>query len=251
MTTYRVAIPSFRRAETLASKTIPLLLERGVPAGAIDVFVSDPDEAPTYEQALKHTGVRIIPGAIGMRANRSVMARHYPKGMWVVAADDDLTDIIERKTEKRAAPVADLDDFFTAAFRLAEKARVNLWGVYPVANPYFMKPRATTELTYIVGCLYGWIADPEAEHHHTVLDDKEDYERSIRYYEQDNGVLRINWVAPVTRYYKEPGGMQVERTEDRINESVHWLLDNFGEFCTLNTSKKSGHAEVRLKDRRR
>jgi hypothetical protein len=247
----RIAIPSYRRADTLATKTIPLLLDRGVDPAIIDVFISDPGELPAYRQALQGTGVNLHPGAIGMRDNRSVMARHYPKGENVVAIDDDLTDIIEAVDAKTSRPLQGLTGFFEQAFEHARRNGCTLWGIYPVANPYFMKPKITTGLTYIVGCLYGWVTDPDADWHHTHLDDKEDFERSIRFYERDGAVLRIGWVAPVTRYYKEPGGMQVERTEQRINESVQWLLDNYGQFCTVNTRKSSGPAEVKLRDRRR
>ena len=47
------------------------------------------------------------------------------------------------------------------------------------------------------------------------IDDKEDYERSIKYYLKDGGVLRFNNVTCRTNCRKEPGGMQVERTKKR------------------------------------
>ena len=82
------------------------------------------------------------------------------------------------------------------------------------------------------------------------IDDKEDYERSIKYYLKDNGVLRFNNVTCRTNCYKEPGGMQVERTKKRIHDSAVYLTKKYPNLCTLNTGKKSGFTEVRLRDKR-
>jgi hypothetical protein len=82
------------------------------------------------------------------------------------------------------------------------------------------------------------------------IDDKEDYERSIKYYLKDNGLLRFNNITCYTKCYKEPGGMQVERTKQRIHDSAIYLTKQYPELCTLNTGKKSGFTEVRLLDKR-
>ena len=67
---------------------------------------------------------------------------------------------------------------------------------------------------------------------------------------KDNGLLRFNNVTCDTKCYKEPGGMQVERTKKRIHDSAVYLTKQYPELCTLNTTKKSGFTEVRLRDRR-
>ena len=72
----------------------------------------------------------------------------------------------------------------------------------------------STNLVYIIGFMTGVVNNKEAELR--TIDDKEDYERSIKYYLKDNGVLRFNNVTCRTQCYKEPGGMQVERTKQRI-----------------------------------
>jgi hypothetical protein len=57
-------------------------------------------------------------------------------------------------------------------------------------------------------------------------------------------------VAPISSYYKEAGGMQEERTKQRVEESARWMVKTYPEFTTLNPSKKSGYMEVKLKDKR-
>ena len=82
------------------------------------------------------------------------------------------------------------------------------------------------------------------------IDDKEDYERSIKYYLKDGGVLRFTNVTCRTRCYKEPGGMQINRTKNRIHDSAVYLTQKYPLLCTLNTKKKSGYTEIRLRDKR-
>jgi hypothetical protein len=65
---------------------------------------------------------------------------------------------------------------------------------------------------------------------------------------KDDGVLRFNNVTCRTRCYKEPGGMQVERTKKRIHDSAVYLTKQYPGLCSLNTGKKSGYTEVRLRD---
>ena len=45
--------------------------------------------------------------------------------------------------------------------------------------------------------------------------------------------------------------MQVERTKKRIHDSAVYLTKVYPELCSLNTSKKSGFTEIRLRDKRR
>ena len=63
-------------------------------------------------------------------------------------------------------------------------------------------------------------------------------------------LLRFNNITCDTKCYKEPGGMQVERTKKRIHDSAVYLTKVYPKLCTLNTSKKSGFTEIRLRDTR-
>ena len=81
----------------------------------------------------------------------------------------------------------------------------------------------TTKLNYIMGGFTGVVNNKKAEIR--TIDDKEDYERSIKYYLKD-GVLRFTNICVRTRCYTEPGGMQTNRTKERIHESAVYLTKN-------------------------
>ena len=248
--TIPIVVPSYRRAATLARKTLPLLLSRRVPASGITVVVASEAEADSYRTAIADAGlpaVELVVGVPGMGAVRNWIADHW-RGP-VLQVDDDLTDLRRMVDPKTTVPLDDLPTFAEDGFLFAEQAGAGLWGIYPVPNPYFMRNRITVDLRYIEGGFWGAVLTG-APHQQVTLDDKEDYERSLRYYLADGSVVRVDYVTMVTKFYTEPGGMQEERTEERVTASAHALADRYPELCRLNLSKKSGHAELRLRDRR-
>ena len=177
--------------------------------------------------------------------------------------DDDIYKIYDTystnnskdKSTFKHRELKSLKDLIAQAFKLCEKSKITNWGVYPVNNPFFMKARTgdirdyvSTNLCYIIGFMTGVINNRKAEIR--TIDDKEDYERSIKYFLKDGGLLRFNNITCYTKCYKEPGGMQVERTHKRIHDSAVYLTKQYPELCTLNMTKKSGYTEVYLRDRR-
>ena len=68
-------------------------------------------------------------------------------------------------------------------------------------------------------------------------------------YELDKSVIRLNFIAPKTSYYKEPGGMQSDPERKKKQElAVKFLLKEYPMWVKVNPSRKSGFMEVRIKD---
>ena len=269
---YVVAIPSYRRPQTLKNKSLRVLQEHKIDPKRIDIFVADKEQENVYKNELpKGSYNRIIVGEPGIKNIRNFMPNFYPEGQKIFYMDDDIGQVFQNfnngktlpklnkdtydKKHNKLVKLKNLHKFIESAFALAKKKKMDNWGVYPVENPYFMKPTTrnpedftSTYLSYIIGFMTGVINNRKAEIR--TIDDKEDYERSIKYYLKDGGVLRFNNVTCRTNCYKEPGGMQVERTKKRIHDSAVYLTKEYPQLCTLNTGKKSGYTEVRLRDRR-
>lgn len=249
-TDYSVAVPSYRRSETLATKTLPMLRDGGVPLDRVTVFVCD-DERALYERATApFPGVLLARAEPTLRAARNIIARHYPVGHPVVQVDDDLKGLIHMVDEKAVEPVKDLHALFIRGFEEADRAGARLWGLYPVKNPYFMKRGVTTALKYIGGGLFGARFTGKDDPDFVVLDDKEDFERSCRFYLHDGAVVRFGDISWNTTGYGGDGGMQEYRTPETISHGANEMVRLFPQLASLNLSKKSGHAEVRLKDNR-
>ena len=248
---FELAIPSYKRAVTLREKTLKVLQGcTDIDPKRITVFVADDNEKREYTRELDRvTYGKIVVGVPGMGAIRNYVQRHYPEGQAVLHIDDDIAALQVRVTEKQLAPFHELGSFAGDAFDVCRRVGARLWGIYPVNNPYFMKATVSTDLKYVIGSMWGSI-NTHDDVLTVSLDDKEDFERTLKCYAKDGVVVRFNHVTCKSNYYGEPGGMQVERTEERVLKSARALVARYPHLCTLNLGKKSGHAEVRLRDSR-
>jgi hypothetical protein len=247
-----IAIPSYRRAETLRDKTLAVLQAYRIPRSRIHVFVANADEAKVYKATLDPaTYGHMHIAEPGMAAVRNYITRFFPVGKAIFNMDDDIRGFIEyaEGVRRNERPLGDLAAAISAGFREARRSGYRLFGFYPVANGYFMKPGApTTDLRYIIGSVWGIINPGKILT--VTIDDKEDYLRSVIMYILDGGVLRFNNIAPQSAYYKEPGGMQETRNMQRIEASARAMVEAFPDLVKINLTKKSGMPEVRLRDSR-
>ena len=273
---YTIAIPSYKRPDTLKNKTMNLLSKHNIEPNKIIIFVANQQQENEYQNTLEpNTYNKLVKGKKGIKNIRNFMSKYFDEGEPIFYMDDDISEMYQNynhpelrnrntithidsnynRSNNYLLPLTNLHKFILNGFQEAKKRNCDNWGVYPIENPYFMKPTSkdkddflSTKLNYIMGGLTGVFNNRKAEVR--TLDDKEDYERSIKYYLKDNGVLRFNNVCGRTNCYKEPGGMQVDRTYDRILESAQYLCEKYPELCSLNMTKKSGYPEVRMKDNR-
>lgn len=250
---YIIAIPSYKRAETLRDKTLTTLKEHRIPAERIHVFVATPEEKDLYAKTLEAgTYGKLIVAIPGMAAVRNFITGYYPVGQRIVNIDDDIKGFLEfsETARRHEMPLRNLDGFIKRAFAQSQKTGFRLWGIYPVPNGFFMRAgEPSTDLKYIIGAFWG-ITNPGLDVLKVTIDDKEDYLRSLIMYVADGGVLRFRDIAPKTAYYKEAGGMQEERTMNRVTKSAEALHKAFPDLTKLNATKKSGFLELRLRDAR-
>ena len=274
---YTIAIPSYKRPDTLKNKTMNLLSKHNIEPNKIIIFVANQQQENEYQNTLEpNTYNKLVKGKKGIKNIRNFMSKYFDEGEPVFYMDDDISEMYQNynninkhknrniinninsnydRSNNYLLPLQNLNNFIENGFLEAKKKKCDNWGVYPIENPYFMKPTSnnkndflSTKLNYIMGGLTGVFNNKKAEVR--TLDDKEDYERTIKYYLKDNGVLRFNNVCARTNCYNEPGGMQIDRTYNRILESAKYLCKKYPYLCTLNLTKKSGYPEVRMKDNR-
>jgi hypothetical protein len=246
-----IAIPSYKRAETLRDKTLTVLQHYHIPTHKIHVFVATKAEYETYKATLK-------PGSYGhlhiaepgMAAVRNYITRFFPVGKAIFSMDDDIRGFIEYSAgaNRNEKPLKSLTELIEKGFAEARKTGFRLFGTYPIPNGFFMKPTVTTDLRYLPGGAWG-IINPGSILTLT-LDDKEDYLRTIMMYILDGGVIKFNGIAPLTVGYQGDGGMQEDRTLKRIDASARAMVTAFPDLVKINLTKKSGKPEVRLRDSR-
>ena len=251
---FRVAIPSISRAETITKKTLNYLKQTDIDMSKVDIFLSNPSEEQAYKKNLKDYPVNIIiSNTKHVNTQRNFIVDYYKEDELILGIDDDIDLVAMKVDDKNTIQLNSLTEFVENAFTISLDKKIDMWGVNPVINPYFMKNNVTFNLKYIVACFYGWRNNHDEKAYVSTNPEygKEDFERSIRYYIADGGVTRFNYVAPKTKYYSEKGGIQNYRTVEYEETAVKWLLETFPMYCKRNTKSKGKYPEVRLIDQRR
>ena len=205
---YYIAIPSYKRPKILKERTLNILNKHKIPKSRIYIFVANNDEKMEYEKMIGKT-YKIIIGKKGLKNQRNLIQDYFPVGTFVVQMDDDLKEIYQlvltnntnKYKQKEMKPITNLDKFIKCAFQHIVKNGLFLWGVYPIDNAYFMSDKITHDLRIIVGPFWGYIIRHNNRLKNTI-DEKEDIERTIKYYIKDGGVVRFNNISIQTSYIK-------------------------------------------------
>jgi hypothetical protein len=252
MTDYIVAIPSYKRAEVCRDKTLAMLRHHKIPASKIFVYVANNEELAEYEKVLDKTLFhKLIVGKKGLVPQRQFIMSQWPEGKHIVFFDDDVAKIDLSLSSMFKGK--SLDAFFKSAFSECVKQHSYIWGVYPVFNPFFRKGRdeISTCLNYIVGAFYGIINRPNLSAIKLTITkengQKEDVERTLKYFVNDGIVLRYNRIGFITKYYGKSGGLGT--FEDRLKpmlEASKKLLAKYGDYGSIST-KSTGMTEFRLR----
>ena len=263
MKNYIIAIPSYKRHTTLNKKTMNVLKDYKINPKQIYIFVANQEEKNNYESLLNSKDYnKIVIGKPGIQHIRNFMAEYFDENQYIVYMDDDISKInicknkvkpFDKKNNK-LEKLPNLDKFIKDCFKTSEQKKMYNWGVYPVDNPYFMKPTTnnkddyvSTNLKFLIGYLTGVKNNKKAEIR--TIGDKEDYERTIKYYLKDGGVLRYNNICCNTKCYKEPGGIQATRKKEDSLRNAMKLMKDYPNLVRINNSRKSGFAEIRLHDK--
>lgn len=248
---YVVAIPSYKRYETLKAKTLALLQRYKIPASKIFVFVANEEEAAAYRKALDAGSYnKIVVGVKGLAPVRNFIAGYFPIGKPIVFCDDDLQGFLafDETKPRHEKPLTSLESIVQRGFAECKAHGCHLWGIYPTPNGFFMKKTVSTDLKFCVGSFFG-LLNPGPKVLSIPVSEKEDYYRTLRMYQVDGCVVRLNFVAAKTAYYKEPGGMQTDpERKAKQEEAVKFLLKTFPEWVKRNPTRKSGFPEIRIKD---
>ena len=259
MKDYVIAIPSYKRHKELAGKTLALLKQDDtISRDAVYIFVANKSEKKVYENFLDPNSYnKIVVGKKGLKNQRNFIINYFNEGQYVIELDDDLDGLYTLKDKNniikekhKLIKLPNLEKLIYDAYGIMKKYDIYLFGIYPVHNPFFMSNKITTKLKFIVGPFFGFI-NRKNKHFKVDIDEKDDVLRTLIYYKEDGRVLRFNNVCLKTSYYKEPGGMQAEKKDRKVEalKSAHILIKRYPNFTKLNLTKKSGHPEVRLYDK--
>ena len=168
--------------------------------------------------------------------------------------DDDIRDITQlsnynskNRKENKKKKLDDLDKLLKKNYDLMKKHKCFIWGVYPINNAYFMFPRMTSDLRFLVGPFFG-IINRKTDDLKLTIEEKEDMQRTLQYFVKDKVILRFNNISIDTSYYKTKGGLQ-DSSKNRKEESLKsaiFLNKKYPELTKISQKKISGITEIEL-----
>jgi hypothetical protein len=98
-----------------------------------------------------------------------------------------------------------------------------------------MKEETTTHLSHIIGCFF------MCRNHKEIIvsiSEKEDFERSILYFQAYGAVARYKGAGVATAYQKTPGGLQDEGRHARQLEDISYMLNEYPGYVIRVTKPK-------------
>lgn len=204
--TYVIVIPSYKRSSIVQKKTLTTLKNLGIPKELINIFVTEDDYSDYQNNCDPDFYGNIIVGIKGLVQQRQFINSFYPPETKIISMDDDIESLDLSMTEYKCA-----DEFFNEAFQVCYENNAYIWGLYPVLNPFFRKTKEpiTTHLNFIIGAFFGYINRPndtDLDLEITTQGNKEDVERTIKYWKKDGVVIRFNQIGFKTKYYGTDGG---------------------------------------------
>lgn len=240
----RIAIPSYKRPQTLCKKTLRYLERAGVPIEMINVFVASEEERVEYNNSFSDNyRPAIVVGVPGIHRQRAYIESYYAPGTHLVSMDDDVSSL------KMLRPLP-LLEFFQRCFELADQEHCGLWGLSASSHTLSLKDEAVIGLRYCIGACFGFITGRVLEYPDPFT---EDYTRSVEYYKRGWGLIRFNGVGINTRYFKEPGGLQsCNRTPEEQRAQMERLVERFPDLVRIRIREgKPVDARLVLKTERR
>lgn len=250
MYNYEIAIPSYGRSESIKDKTLALLTKHNINPKKVTIFVANEEERVKYTKSLKNTPYNnLVVGEVGIGNIRRFIQAYYDDQVRYMSFDDDLQNLLKKVDDKTMVPIENLEEeVIFPGFKAAADNNSYMFGIYAAANPMFMKHRVAVGLYFCVGSCFGIINRKDAD---TIIrvDEKDDYERSIQHYIKDGCVVRLDNITAKTSYYKEAGGLQLQRTPEWIEACAKQLETLYPDYCTMYIRESNGRAEIRLRDK--
>ena len=253
---YVIAVRSYRRSEKIKKQTLRILEIDNIPKDKIYLFVA-PDEIETYKESVGTEYHVCDGGNQGTNYCNMKIQDYFPEGQYIIQMDDDINFILRLREEDdtcarkrfngriepKGLKMYNTLSLITRGKELMDKHNFNLWGTSPVVNDYFMKMGYTIDLKFCIGRVFGFNNFKDVK---TNDDCRDDYERSILWYERDGGIIRFSEVVVDADTYIGSGGLAESRTIDKMRKSCEYLLNTYPKYVATRKCK-SKYPEIRLK----
>ena len=235
---YVVAIPSLSRPCALKRKTLQLLDEHNIPKNSIYVFVIE-NEYEIYKSIIGDE-YNLVCGVCGIAAQRNFISQYFEFDTYICSFDDDIEKVMFLDDDIDLTIVNNLKLIINFMINTMDSGQINLAGIYPIANAFYMRDTVTTDLRFCIGGFY--IFKNKKLMLSTSAESKEDIENTIKYFIHDGSVLRFNNLTFKSKKHA-CGGLGKDR--NMMNAyAASYLVNTYPSVCVY---RKNSVTEVRLK----
>ena len=232
---YRVAIPSYKRADLIQKKTLNYLQECNIDPACIDIFVANKEEYDIYKKSLpKDTYANLIIGELGYNNVKNFMADYYPKNIPIVHFDDDVNRLMRlsyKNGKKILENFYDLDKLVRFGFKMMDNYDSSLLGFSPVNTTLYMDNSISQGLYFCIGNFY---LQYNKRKFRLKYPDYADFELCLKTYLIDGKVLRLNNIVAITQYGSTDGGTQTYRSFKMMKKISMELIDKYPQYIKYN-----------------
>ena len=242
-----VAIPSYRRAAILQSKTLTFLREGGVSPDRIYVFVANEQQKTLYEEHVdRDLYNELVVGELGLVNQRRFITEYFLPGKQILFCDDDVSVMKIRVNPHKLERVNLLTPIIQSCFTNCITAGSSIWSVYPVMNSMFMSDTMTVDLKLMMGGFFGIINMPDPAYQLTLGDALEDKERTLRYWTRDGIVVRFNQLCVKADIFT-PGGLDCPERKANTEAATTALTNEFPDLAKRFYKTRLGIWDIRFK----
>lgn len=221
-----IAIPSYKRANSISKKTLKFLQVSNYPVDRIHIFVANEEEFQDYKRLVSEDLYgEIIVGVKGLMEQRNFISSFYKEDEIIIQMDDDVITI------KSSISFLTLVEIGVNSLYGRTSG---LWGVLPNDDGRRFKDATTKHLTHILGSFFIVRNHRNIKITHT---EKEDMERSILYFRRYGEVLRYQNAGVATTYRKGTGGLQITDRVDTMKAGIQNLITQYPEYCRVVQKK--------------
>tara|TARA_R110002126_G_scaffold83624_1_gene203897 strand:+ start:423 stop:1211 length:789 start_codon:yes stop_codon:yes gene_type:complete len=250
---YDIFIPSYKRSKILQSHTLDLLHRYNIPKNYISIFVETSEMKDDYIKILGTDYHIVVSDTKGIMWKRNFMEMYakqksliLKRNLNVVYIDDDIKGILDYDKQ-----LDDIDLLIKLGFRECIERKLYIWGVSLFTNPFFLQKKISTTNKYICAGLFGMVYTGNKKPILVTVGHGEDYERSMKTFLRDGGVIRFNWIALQTKNFNKSGGIieslgseEARKKESEIN--MKQLANQYKGMCKLVYKKHIGYYDLRL-----
>ena len=235
-----ITIPSYNRLRQL-DKLLSYLLLNNIDSNNIYVF-ADPSNYAEYLIGLDKYNINILQGVNGLINQRNHMRNYFNDNTNILYLDDDFISV--KSPDEKFDFINEVNNMFTNMIN----NNCYLGSINPTNNLYFCSGKDKYGLYLCVGCFYLERNLKLKEFEKLIVDEKEDYTRTLIHYIFAGKVYRNDRFCVNHKYNFSSGGMNSGNREIMNNircNILHYLYPKLTSIFNKKTKK-----EIKFKQRK-